>query len=113
MPTMPVILDQVPTDELVAEINRRAAKAKLEKEKEQDARKNKYWKLFGELDAKVTVRDVINVLAPSHGRTSCSDAERQNGFSGGDIPRCTRCGLLDIYGLEPEIFIEVSFRKDS
>jgi hypothetical protein len=38
----------------------------------------------------------LAILAPEHGRTSCSDSSVVNGFSDDRIPRCTRCALLQV-----------------
>lgn len=44
-------------------------------------------------------REALDVLVPEHGRTSCSDEKRINGFGAGGeggLPRCNRCAFLDI-----------------
>jgi hypothetical protein len=42
-------------------------------------------------------RAALDVLVPEHGRTSCSDDNRINGFGpSGGYPRCDRCALLDM-----------------
>lgn len=44
----------------------------------------------------MTIREFVDVLAPNHGRTSCSD-EESNGneyFNEMGFPRCVRCALL-------------------
>lgn len=38
----------------------------------------------------------VSILAPEHGRTSCSDGSLVNGFRDGHFPRCNRCALLQI-----------------
>ena len=40
---------------------------------------------------------IINLLAPEHDRTSCTDDSRTNGFASmdGGVVRCNRCALLD------------------
>jgi hypothetical protein len=45
--------------------------------------------------------DAIELFAPEHDRTSCSDDDPSNGLSsayhhGRTAPRCTRCALLEI-----------------
>lgn len=41
--------------------------------------------------------ELIDLLAPRHCRTSCSDEDpRNNGFLSDHPPRCNRCGLLAI-----------------
>lgn len=59
----------------------------------------------------MTAIELINIIAPEHSRTSCSDENLSNGFyhKASDEweeeykvirkdynPRCTRCALLDI-----------------
>jgi hypothetical protein len=50
--------------------------------------------------AEVT-REWVDLFVPEHGRTSCNDADTQNGYvseaANGEIslPRCTRCYLLN------------------
>ena len=42
-------------------------------------------------------RELIDIIAPKHGRTSCSDADLSNGFYTQDESgnyRCLRCALL-------------------
>lgn len=44
-------------------------------------------------------QEIIDFLCPEHGRTSCNDKNPCNGMgSNGDfsVPRCTRCGLLEL-----------------
>ncbi|KKL63997.1 hypothetical protein LCGC14_2169550 [marine sediment metagenome] len=41
----------------------------------------------------MTVLEFLNIIAPEHDRTSCSDENIQNGFWNG---RCTRCMYLEI-----------------
>lgn len=40
--------------------------------------------------------DTVNLLAPEHGRTSCTDLESNGNeyFNEFGYPRCTRCALL-------------------
>jgi hypothetical protein len=38
---------------------------------------------------------LIDLISPEHGRTSCSDDNNFNGFGGRTAPRCNRCALLD------------------
>lgn len=47
-----------------------------------------------ELLRKVLTREMLDALLPEHGRTSCSDDNRVNGFRCHRV-RCTRCALLD------------------
>jgi hypothetical protein len=72
--------------------------------------------------------EYVDKIAPSHGRTSCNDINRNNAYGGWDntynsktgaknilIPRCTRCYLLDSIGcdtmdLEFEPVVEVWLR---
>jgi hypothetical protein len=77
------------TEELKVELARRekeAQEAKVAKNAERRQRQ----------DAALT-KDVIDALAPEHGRTSCSDSNLANGWgshsSGG--ARCSRCAMLD------------------
>jgi len=71
----------------------------------------------------ILTRDIINILAPTHGRTSCSDSNLSNGgyklkeekLQGIIIsrhyewaPRCSRCFLLDHEGCDTDLMeIEV------
>lgn len=45
-------------------------------------------------------KEMVDIIVPEHTRTSCSDTHVDNGWycSGGTIPRCTRCALLDAVG---------------
>ncbi len=56
----------------------------------------------------MTAREFVNLIEPFHGRTSCSDVDRCNGFGTGDDwkGRCTRCMYLEIIesGRVPEGF---------
>lgn len=41
--------------------------------------------------------ELINIIAPKHGRTGCSDEDLNNGFYSNDgYTRCGRCTLLEI-----------------
>jgi len=66
----------------------------------------------------ILTRDVINILTPTHGRTSCSDTDPSNGsyklkeekLQGIVIsrryewtPRCSRCFLLDHEGCDTDL----------
>jgi hypothetical protein len=79
-------LDKYTTEALLEELKFREEKAKLDKQNRQAWRSEKI--------AKVMTQEVIDVLAPEHDRTSCSDSSINNGFVGGGNPRCTRCALL-------------------
>ncbi len=59
----------------------------------------------------MTAREFIDLVVPEHGRTSCSDEDRSNGFftrGNGDKwhGRCTRCMYLEILdeGVVPKGF---------
>lgn len=40
-----------------------------------------------------------------HGRTSCSDTDRANGFGSAEYgPRCTRCALLEVNEFDHEVY---------
>lgn len=62
----------------------------------------------------------IDLLAPKHGRTSCSDEKPTNSFefsaaSSSGMPRCIRCGLLDLLNgntLPDDLFLRVAFEVD-
>jgi hypothetical protein len=43
----------------------------------------------------VLTEQLLNVLLPEHGRTSCSDVNLGNGLSDNGV-RCTRCALLEL-----------------
>ena len=56
----------------------------------------------------MTALELINIICPEHGRTSCSDENIGNGFyhlyefgesistiTNEHIPRCSRCALLE------------------
>lgn len=60
-------------------------------------------------------QEVIDIIAPNHGRTSCSDERIINGYGGWSgkydrdtghkeirVPRCTRCYLLNNLGEDVE-----------
>jgi hypothetical protein len=41
--------------------------------------------------------EMLDALAPEHGRTSCSDTKLSNGFGSNGLsspPRCNRCALI-------------------
>jgi hypothetical protein len=46
--------------------------------------------------------ELLELLAPEHGRTSCTDTDLNNGFdsatksTGRIAPRCLRCALLEL-----------------
>jgi hypothetical protein len=46
--------------------------------------------------------ELLTLLAPEHGRSSCSDTQLNNGFNsatahtGRTAPRCLRCALLEL-----------------
>ena len=45
----------------------------------------------------MTARELLNIIQPKHGRTSCSDSDLQNGFySNEGYTRCFRCTVLEI-----------------
>jgi len=61
----------------------------------------------------IITKEVIDILAPKHGRTSCSDENLSNAYGGWtgkyDVdtgrkkiiyPRCNRCYLIDNIGME-------------
>jgi len=53
----------------------------------------------------MTAKELINMIQPKHGRTSCSDSDLNNGFnSSKSHTRCMRCTLLEIIkkGFLPE-----------
>lgn len=61
------------------------------------------------------VPELVDILAPRHGRTSCSDENISNGLcsNGSDSPpRCYRCALLEVargpYVWPPELRIELT-----
>lgn len=76
----------------------------------------------------IITREWVNTVAPKHGRTTCSDDNRINGYGGAlstfdqntgereiRYPRCNRCYLLDHIGcdtsdLEFEIEVSVSLK---
>lgn len=79
------------TDEqLKAELKTREKRAREQREKD-------LWTLQSALIARMT-HELVDVIAPLHGRTSCSDADLTNGFrgSGFSVPRCNRCALLEM-----------------
>lgn len=66
--------------------------------------------------------DAVDLMAPAHGRTSCSDIERINGLSTMTderrSPRCARCALLDIVeggyhgDFALSLHLEIDFSRD-
>lgn len=45
----------------------------------------------------MNTKKLINILFPTHDRTSCSDTNIQNGINGFDHHiRCSRCALLSL-----------------
>jgi hypothetical protein len=66
----------------------------------------------------ILTRDIIDIICPNHGRTSCNDSDPNNGyyeiketkFRGIVIeknfktaPRCHRCFLLDAEGYDTDL----------
>ncbi len=74
--------------------------------------------------------DVVNAIAPEHGRTSCSDEDRANAYGGWNgkynpdtgkkqisYPRCIRCFLLehlgeDLNDLEFELSVCLEYKDN-
>lgn len=55
-------------------------------------------------------RELVDLLIPEHGRTSCSDDALNNGIETDDGNfRCSRCALLDLVegNVSPEEFREI------
>ena len=55
-------------------------------------------------------RELVDLLIPEHGRTSCSDANLNNGIETDDGNfRCSRCMLLDLVegNVSPEEFRKI------
>jgi len=63
----------------------------------------------------ILTKEVVNILAPRHGKTSCSDNNMVNGFGGWtgkydqdtgkkviSSPYCNRCYLLDHLGSDTD-----------
>lgn len=73
-------LREIPASELQAELNRRAAEAEAERQRETEAHRALVEKHI----------DVLLEFRPKHGRTSCSDENPSN------PQRCYRCDLLEI-----------------
>lgn len=43
----------------------------------------------------MTAKELIDIICPTHDRSSCSDEDLQNGFNSNDhFTRCGRCTLL-------------------
>lgn len=64
--------------------------------KKAERKANEIW-----LDKFTTLkRSDLDLLIPDHERTSCSDNNVENGFGSMDdfLPRCTRCGILELLG---------------
>ena len=53
----------------------------------------------------MTALELVDIIAPDHDRTSCSDADRSNGFGTGSSGgfRCARCALLELAMDEKEL----------
>lgn len=75
----------------------------------------------------IITKEVIDVLTPNHGRTSCSDENPCNGnyeirdykFQGVVIekswehmPRCNRCFLLDHLGYDTDLMTDIKIVSD-
>lgn len=61
----------------------------------------------------VITRELVDVLWPEHGRTSCSDTNTENGYPHYEngAPRCCRCMGLESINEPLEIFkIEATIR---
>jgi hypothetical protein len=81
-------LNDLSTEELQAELERRAA----ERVQEVHNGRRFRWSLL--------TREMVDAFCPEHDRSSCSDSSRDNGFnaarrSNRGVPRCTRCALLE------------------
>lgn len=44
----------------------------------------------------MTAIELINIIFPEHGRTSCCDEALSNGIESNGKYRCTRCMLLEV-----------------
>lgn len=96
---------QFKTDDLVAELERRKA---LRIKEEGDKRAKTWWLLSVILRHSFSVTTpegviplapaLLNILAPTHHRTTCSDDEPINGWysEAQDSPLCTRCALIEL-----------------
>lgn len=78
----------------------RAALAAAEKQARTDKQEmlTKRWSALRD----VLTASIIDILAPKHGQTLCSDGDPHNGFGSGDArhPRCLRCELLNLLARE-------------
>lgn len=85
--------------------------------KRKEARQRAAEQLHAEYSVKLAqhlTMDIINTLAPNHGRTSCSDSNYANGWGSADYgARCTRCALIDsMHGYtEPGFIFEIGIRR--
>ena len=56
---------------------------------------------------------MVDLLAPTHGASSCSDSGRSNGFYSsrhGESPRCARCALRELVnGQAPTVDVDLHF----
>lgn len=96
-------------EELQRELERRKTSRLAQERAQRDARKARY-------NTKLT-REVIDVVCPTHGRTSCSDANTCNAdiresTNSGRYVRCTRCYLLanlEAFDLDMRLTVTVEF----
>lgn len=76
-------------------------------EDERKARAEKNTKLFQEVPAGMTFKDVLLSFV-AHGRTSCSDENPSNAHANeAGYPRCNRCALLKFESWDVEL-VEVT-----
>jgi hypothetical protein len=96
------------SDKELAELQKALDAEKTRRKEEADAAA---LKVFQEWAAKINSPEIVDIIAPRHCRTSCSDTNRSNGIdsmtSGRTAPRCVRCTLLEFvdeggyHGSEP------------
>lgn len=71
--------------------------AEVKRRKEEEAAAS--LRRFQEWAKKINSVEIVDLIVPEHGRTSCDDNNRQNGVITVDherpTPRCIRCTLLD------------------
>lgn len=86
---------KLPTEDLQKLSKQVSAEITRRKEEEEAASLRR----FQEWAAKINTKEIVDLIVPEHGRTSCDDNNRRNGIITVDrerpCPRCIRCALLD------------------
>ena len=108
----PPTIQEISDADLEAEVKRRAAIKEAERKRLEEERQEREAAIRVQLFNAMSI-EMVDALAPKHGRSSCSDEATANGFSwGGVVPRCNRCALLQMslgQSMPDDLNLEISF----